>query len=167
LLRELGQLTVQDPAARLSAHARLADTVELARARQLENVAFAARLFFLPVGTTQRDLTLAREEWEPGWRALSPAKHDLMVPAGRALATLFLLCTDGLWRPARQCHREHLDLGFLDDLKREVREHFQSPKDMDGFLTFLGVCTWSGGLLLIEGGIDGVVPPQRIPPALI
>ena len=166
LLRELGQLTGRSPGSTLARRARLADDAVEARVKQLDLLTFAARLFVLPVRTVQRDLTFANDRWPPGWRALSTGKRDQMVPAGRALSTLFLPCTDGLWRPARQCHREHIAPDFLDELMSAVPELLEADA-LDRFLGFLGVCVWKGRLLLVEGGADGVVPPQPLPPSLV
>ena len=159
LLAELRQLGAKTTPRALAARPRYSPKQQ----RQL--VAYAARLFTLKVSRNQTDLTYATdtEKWKPGWRALLSSKD--LCTAGNALATLFLKCTDGRWRPARQCHYHRIHKGFLRALLNDVPALEADRGQL--FFTFLGVCTRPDGLLLVEGGAVGVVPSQASPPAIV
>jgi hypothetical protein len=160
LLRELRQLP------HTTTPQELATRPRLDRVRQRQLVSYAAALFTLPVVRNQEDLTWSNQHWSPGWRAVKARSNRPQAGAGRAVATLFLQCKDGKWRPARQCHEQHLDPGFLDEVVEDVPALGEETV-LRRFLTFLGVCTWPGGLLLVEDGDAGIVPPQGEPPDLI
>ncbi len=164
LLAQLRQLARTNPAEALATQPRLADIAEDAWREQVELLAFTARIWLMPVRSPKNDLTYASDTHPPGWRALQSQRSDL-APAGEALATLFMLGTDGQWRPARQCHRDQIEPSFLADLVATVPDLGEGDA-LDRFLGFMGVCTWAGGLLLVEGGVEGLVPPQVLPPAL-
>ncbi|MGY6217138.1 hypothetical protein ACW73L_18420 [Methylolobus aquaticus] len=134
--------------------------------RQRQLIGLAAKLFTAKLGTlpppSEKD---EAGDYGLGWRA-NPSSQlsDDVCDAGRAIATLFLPMTDGLWAPARQLHRGEVD---VDSLKLD---HDQDL-DVNAFLTFLGVAPTppsdAPALLLIEGGFGGGrVEPLKLPPEL-
>jgi hypothetical protein len=132
---------------------------------QVDLVAFAARLYALEVGRKDQLRSYARETGgvnRVGWRAI---EEDDRRNAGLAVATLFLRCTDGLWRPARQCRLAEIDPSFKTDVANKA--DIPSDEHWSAFLTFIGVCTWNSGLLLVEGGRAGLVSGRAAPPPLI
>jgi hypothetical protein len=150
LLQELRQLPV-----------RLEDDAGLSPDEQEDVLVFAAQLFHLRVAAGKATTAYADGPHAPGWRADHDEKPSEEVSAGRAIATLFLLRTDGLWAPARQLRREELDAAFLSRIAGRV-----PGLAVEDFLTFLGVATWPGRLRLVEGADEGVVSPRSTPPPL-
>ncbi|WP_437915097.1 hypothetical protein WME73_06390 [Sorangium sp. So ce302] len=155
LLRELRQLPVD--AARWQWRP-LAE--EDAAERQKELIVFAAQLFVARFGTQK---SLQDQTYKLGWRAHhaagSPWSED-ELRAGRAVATLFLPCTEGRWAPARQLSRKEVSPEWLTALQVAV-----PGLDVDRFLDFLGVSPFA--LRLVEGGATGIVSPCASPPALV
>lgn len=129
--------------------------------RQEELIAFAAEVFMLSVRDGQSTKAYADELWTPGWRADHDDRPSDRFLAGRAVATVHLPNRTGGWEPARQLRESDIDPGFT------ARLAGLSPDlDVQRFLRFLGLAVWPGGLRLVEGGDDGVVPARPLPPAL-
>ena len=106
------------------------------------------------------------EKYGPGWRAIrNDVYSDNARSAGRAIATLFLPTTDGLWEPARQLTRDHVAVEKLPELPANA--------GVDSFLAFLGVTPAPPDpddgvrLTLVEGGEAGTVEPREAPPGLV
>jgi hypothetical protein len=155
LLRELRQLPVDASRWEWSALAE-----HDADERQRELLCFAAQLFVAHFGTQK---SLQEETHGPGWRAHyaeGTQWSEDALRAGRAVATLFLPCADGMWAPARQLSRAEVADDWIASLEQVV-----PGIDSGRFLDFLGVSPFS--LRLVEGGAAGLVTPCASPPALI
>jgi len=163
LLQELRQLPNSPAAGGAWDLSPLDPDPERAAALQGSLLDFAVSLFLLPIqrGTVQRSLQDDSVRWTPGWRATMDAGQVDLRRAGRAVSTLFVPLVGGGWAPARQCHRRFLCPDWLGALTAA-----HPGLDVEAFLRFLGVCSWEGGLLLVEGAEDGLVPIQSVPPAL-
>ncbi len=85
------------------------------------------------------------------WRACGNAESGQM---GRALATLFLPTKASMWEPARQLTVDRVDFDF-----------FGHGVITEELLIWLGVAP-EFGVPLVEGGDDGCVMPQALPPSL-
>lgn len=127
----------------------------IAATDQLELIQFGARLFATRLGK-QDPPALQRDRFRtPGWRVTG---GDDQQRAGRAIATLYLPVSGGGFAPARQLCRSDVDVELLEDLPL-------AGTSLDEFLCFLGVAPGDGPVIL-EGGVDGVVPPANLPPPL-
>jgi len=127
--------------------------------KHLDVLAFVAQLYATRSrrGDTPQD-DPARYGW--GWRG-NVAHAELVGRAGRALATLFLRTTEGMYEPARQLSIDRVNREWLAPLSERI-----PTLNLDGFLYFLGVSPVAG-LLLVEDGEKGVViTPCSEPPGL-
>lgn len=161
LLQELRQLPSRRPATGWQLKP-LHEDPQTACQQQEALLVFAAELFVLKVARGAGEESYQMLSHLPGWRARHSANATDKQRAGRALATLFVPDRHGQWIPARQAHRAHLNPHWLDRLQLAV-----PGLQITAFLRFLGVCVWAGGLLLVEEGTAGLVPPQEVPPALV
>ena len=160
LLQEMRQLP-NDSASIAPNAASLATEPAEAADRQREILRFAAELFSIRLGgrSPQDD----RVRYRPGWRTLDEerfAGSQDELRAGRAVATLFLPTAAGAWEPARQLHRGEVSSEWCSMLADEV-----PGLDTEAFLVFLGVVP-EGGLVLVEDGAQGIMPPRSLPPTL-
>jgi hypothetical protein len=142
----------------------LADDPETAFEHQRALLEFAVDLYrYQSRGGGMEPAEVA--EQGPGWRVLDTAGiGDTARRAGRAIATLYLPTTEGLWEPARQLTRDAVDVSRLGELHEEFDDDA-----LNRFLTFLGVGPEQQDgppLTLIEGGSDGRVPAREVPPRL-
>jgi hypothetical protein len=101
-------------------------------------------------------LTAKRRASEPhfAWRAFADSQDGERI--GRALATMFLPTTDGLWEPGRQLSLDRVDTQRLAAL-------MEQPEELEAFIALLGVAS-AGAVSLVEGGADGQVAPLASPP---
>lgn len=136
VLRELRQLA-QDPK-------KTDYELPLTTDSQRELLLFAKSLLDKVKEPKQDDIHFA-------WRACGNNEGGLM---GRALATLFLPTIASMWEPARQLTVDRVDSDF-----------FGSGVITDELLIWLGVAP-AFGVPLVEGGDDGCVAPQALPPSL-
>lgn len=142
----------------------LADDLETACEHQRALIGFAADLYrYESRGGGMKPAEVVN--CGPGWRVQDISGiGETARRAGRAIATLYLPTTDGMWEPARQLTRESVDISRLGDLP----DNFDNGT-LERFLTFLGVGTGQEDgppLTLVEGGADGLVDPREIPPQL-
>ncbi len=88
------------------------------------------------------------------WRAFADSQDGERI--GRALATMFLPTTDGLWEPGRQLSLDRVDMRLLAELMGQ-------PEELEQFVTLLGVAP-ARSVAIVEGGTDGQVPALPSPP---
>lgn len=134
----------------------------LSAARQYELLNFAAELFVAQFGS-QTSPQQGAARYGIAWRASTDAGpfSEEERSAGRAVATLFLPIKSGEWCPARQLSQGDVHEGCLAGLVAAV-----PTLDVVAFLSFLGVSPVPG-ILFVEDGADGLVPPQTSPPGLV
>ena len=127
--------------------------------KHLDVLAFVAQLYAIRLrGNESPQESRAHYGW--GWRGDLKHTSDTSGRAGRALATLFLRTTEGMYEPARQLSADRVERTWLAPLAERV-----PGLDLDGFLYFLGVSPISD-LLLVEDGQKGVVAACAAPPTL-
>ena len=88
------------------------------------------------------------------WRAFADSQDGERI--GRALATMFLPTTEGLWEPGRQLSIDSVNTQLLAELMGH-------PEGLSEFLTLLGVAP-RHSISLVEGGSNGRVPALSSPP---
>jgi hypothetical protein len=127
--------------------------------KHLDLLAFVAQLYATRLrGSDSPQESRVRYSW--GWRGDLTHTTDTSGRAGRALATLFLRTTEGMYEPARQLSVDRVERSWLAPLTKRV-----PGLDLDGFLHFLGVSPITD-LLLVEDGHKGLVEACAAPPAL-
>ncbi len=88
------------------------------------------------------------------WRAFADNEDGERI--GRALATMFLPTSAGLWEPGRQLSLDRIDMTRLATF-------VSADAELEQFAALLGVAP-AGSVPLLEGGRAGQVPPMANPP---